>query len=188
MRLIFACLAFLTAACAAAPETKYYLLESDRPAAARQQSTLPTIGLREIGLPLYARRPQIASIGADGSVSASDDHRWAEDATRAATRLVARRLEAVGGGDVFAEPWPIGAKPELIAAVEIDKAIGALGGSVSLTGEIILARRDARGDAVTTPFSITTETVRADHGALAEAYADAYAALAERIADAAAGL
>lgn len=181
MRLAFAAIltAFVTA-CAAPGAPKQYLLTA--PEAASGAVALPTIGLREIALPLYARRPQIASQEAGGAVSASDDHRWADDPPRAATRLIARRLTAIGGGAVFQEPWPLSASPDTIVAIEVDRFIGALGGDVVLEGVVLVTDAKGRKRPATLPFLIQSATQGDDHAALADAYGAALAALAEQLA------
>lgn len=176
------------AACAPPVEQRQHLLEAPAAAASPAGAALPAVGLRELALPLYARRPQMATLGADGAISSSDDHRWAEDTPRAATRLVARWLQARGGGEVYIEPWPQGFAPALIVNVEVDKMIGALGGTVDLTGEIIVARRTARDRPASVPFTISVAAEGEDHGALARAYGAALAMLADRIAEAAGGV
>lgn len=184
----FASLAALlfVVACAASPPPKLYLFDEPEPSATALARVGSSIGLRELSLPLYARRPQVASLEADGSIAASDDHRWGEEPPRAATRVVARALERSGGGEVFVEPWPIGAAPDLVVSVEVDRVIGALGGEATLRGEVSIARRDARGDARKTAFDIRVAAEGPDHRALTRAYAAAYARLAEEIARAAA--
>lgn len=181
MRLaIAAILAALVAACAAPGAPKQYLLTA--PVGASGAFSLPAIGLREIALPLYARRPQIASQDAEGALSASDDHRWADDPPRAATRLIARRLTAIGGGAVFQEPWPLSASPDTIVAIEVDRFIGALGGDVVLEGVVLVTDAAGRRRPATRPFRIETPTNGEDHAALADAYGAALASLAEELA------
>ena len=92
-RLIFALLtAALLSACAPAPGPVSYLLDAEaRPTGALSGEP---IGLREIELPLYARRAQIAVLGAGGEITLNEDNRWAEEPPRAASRQVARILAA----------------------------------------------------------------------------------------------
>ena len=181
MRFVFAAiLAASVTACAAPGAPKQYLLTA--PEAASGAVALPTIGLREIALPLYARRPQIAAQEAGGAVSASDDHRWADDPPRAATRLIARCLTAIGGGAVFQEPWPQSAAPGVIVAVEVDRFIGALGGDVVLEGVLIATDPTGKQRPATRPFLIEAPATGDDHGALAAAYGAALATLAEELA------
>lgn len=183
---VLICLTLALGACAAPVAQKQYLMEAPAPADAARLASIPPVGLREIALPLYARRPQMAVLEEDGSIVSSDDYRWAEDPPRAATRLIARRMEARGGDEVYAEPWPLGADPALIVTVEVDKLIGGLGGTVELTGEIIVARRTARDRPVSTPFAISAPADGPDYGALARAYSAALATLGDRTAEAAA--
>ena len=175
----------LLAACAAPVETKRYLLTPS--AAPVSAAAAPVIGLREIALPLYARRQEIASSAEDGAILASGDHLWADDLPRAATRLIARRLSA-GGGEAYAEPWPAGAAPELIAAVDVDRFVGALGGDTIFAGVITITRPDGRGRPVRRPFDIRTSANGPGYHALTEAYSAALSALADEIGAMASGV
>lgn len=176
-------LAALVAACAAsnAPDgPRLYLLEADAPAAPAQPVAV-SVGVREVGLPLYARRDRIAA-QADGAITASDEHRWAEEPPRAATRLIARRLGASTGADVFVEPWTPGAGPDVIVTIVVDRFIGSLGGEATLAGQATLVRADRRGSPRTVDFALSAPAGGADYGALTSAYGDAMAQLADLIA------
>ncbi|WP_340107167.1 membrane integrity-associated transporter subunit PqiC [Pikeienuella sp. HZG-20] len=187
MRRIFTLLAPLAvAACMAAPAPSLYLLEAPKGAAAPPaESGGASIGLREIALPLYARRLQIAAQDESGAITAADERRWAEEPPRAATRLLARRLAAIRGAPAYADPWPQGAAPDLIATVDVDRFLGGLGGDVDLVGQLTISRADRRGGAATTPFAITAPVEGDDYAALTAAYAAALAELAQLIAGAA---
>lgn len=162
------CAAFL-AACATAPEPRLFLLNA--PIADSAQSVQsPVIGLREVALPLYARRPQVAAQNADGTLIASDDHRWAEEPPRAATRLLARTIAAETGAQVFEEPWARAADPDVIVAVEVDRFIGTLGGSVVLTGQLSIGRQGGSSRPRLAPFSIDVATVSDSWDDLTNAY------------------
>lgn len=181
MRRFLAVLAFLAlAGCAAAPGPQLYLLEAPAPSGAGAGGP-QSVGLREIGLPLYARRVQIASRDPSGAITADDRRRWAEEPPRAATRLVARSLAALRAGAVYADPWPQGASPDFIVTTEVDRFLGALGGDVTLEGQLTVARAGARASAVTGPFAISVPTEGADYAALTAAYGAALAELARRI-------
>ncbi len=183
MRRFIPLLALLLAACAAAaPEgPNFYLLDAPLPEAA-PASDAAEVGLRELALPLYARRPQMAVATESGALLVSDDHRWAEEPARAATRLVARALAARRGAPVYADPWPQGARPEIVATVEVDRFVGALGGEIALEGQITLARLAARNRAETATFSIRAPVAGQDHAALAAAYGAALDELAAELA------
>ncbi|MEX2520540.1 MAG: ABC-type transport auxiliary lipoprotein family protein [Paracoccaceae bacterium] len=179
--LLFTPLFLLVAACATDPAgPRLYLMEADAPAPAGTPAQA-SVGLREVALPLYARRQQIAARDAAGAITAADEHRWAEDPSRAVTRLVARTLAALRGAPVYPDPWPQGASPDLIATVEVDRFLGEIGGEVALDGQITLARMSARGDPATGGFAIRTAVVGADHAALAAAYGAALAELAREM-------
>ncbi|MFV0474218.1 MAG: membrane integrity-associated transporter subunit PqiC [Pikeienuella sp.] len=181
MRHLLSALALLAlAACAGAEPPQLFLLDAPAPARAGAADGR-IVGLREIGLPLYARRVQIASQGENGVILADDANRWAEDPPRAATRLVARTLSAIRGAAVYPDPWPQGAAPDLVATVEVDRFLGALGGEVRLEGQLTLSEAGRRAGAKTETFSISAPVAGADHAALAAAYGAALAALAERI-------
>ncbi|MEL7463675.1 MAG: PqiC family protein [Pseudomonadota bacterium] len=181
--LILTAAALILAACAAPVETRQYLLAT--PEASTALGPTPAIGLRELAMPLYARRQEIALLGPDGAIVSSPDHIWADDLARASTRLIARRLGA--GGEVYAEPWPLGADPQLLVAVEVDRFVGALGGETVLEGEITVSRIDDRGRPLRRSFAIRTTAAGPGHGDLVRAYSEALAMLAEDIAEAAAG-
>lgn len=175
------------AACTTAPEPVSYILEAEaRPVGAVSG---PALGLREVDLPLYARRSQIATLGARGEITLSDFHLWAEEQPRAVSRLVARSLAAALGRPVAVEPWPPGVAPEGLVDVDVDVLIGSLGGEVRLGGEYRVIAPDGRM-AAASGFEIV-EPLRDDsYGALVAGHADALGALADRVAAdmAAAGL
>lgn len=179
--LLLAPLFLFLAACAAAPaKPRLYLMEAEAPAQAGAPARA-SVGLREAALPLYARRQQIAARDATGAITAADEHRWAEEPSRAATRLLARNLASLRGAPVYPDPWPQGASPDLIATVEVDRFLGELGGEVALDGQITLARMSARGDPATGAFAIRVPVNGADHSALAAAYGAALAKLAREM-------
>lgn len=181
MRHLIIALSLLLAACAGAEPPRQYLLEAPEPA--RDASAdARIVGLREIGLPLYARRVQMASLAPSGAIVADDMNRWAEETPRAATRLVARSLSAIRGAAVYPDPWPQGAVPDLIATVEVDRFIGAPGGEVTLDGQLTLSEVGKRAGAKTGPFAIAVPVAGEDHAALAAAYGEAMVELARLIA------
>ncbi|MEM8841339.1 MAG: PqiC family protein [Pseudomonadota bacterium] len=177
----------LLSACSSPGTTSFYLLEGG--AGPRPETTPragPILGLREIALPLYARRPQIASLQPGGIVTLSDDHRWAEDPGRAVSRMVARNLTTAAGIPVLLEPWPNGVTPDLRLEVEIDYFIGSLDGALRLEGEYHLANTGAFDRPTTRPFAITTPVEPAPenpYGALVAAHATALGMLSTRIAE-----
>lgn len=179
LRPIFVAVAMLVAACAAPPEQRQYLL--DAPTAATAPITAPdgmtALGLREIALPLYARRAQIAARGADGAITATDDFRWAEEPARAATRLVARILAERLSKPTYVEPWPQGARPDVIATIEVDRFIGSLGGDVVLQGQATISGTRQGVERRTTRFSLTEPVTGPTHADLARAYGAALARL-----------
>ncbi|MGF1553894.1 MAG: membrane integrity-associated transporter subunit PqiC [Paracoccaceae bacterium] len=180
LRLLAAALALLLAACAGSAEPTYYLLDPELPPAAGVGEA-PPLGLREIALPLYARRTSVAALGDDGAVQLDDGQRWAEEPPRAMSRVLARALAARAGRTVLNEPWPAGATPDTLVSIDVDRFIGRPGGTLTLIGQYrIDPRRDA-GEAVIDGFSIE-ESVGEGYGALVEAHGRALVALAERIA------
>ncbi len=176
--------ALVLAGCAASPEPRQYLLEAPATAAAPPPAAEPlSLGLREIALPLYARRQQIAAFDTTGTVMASDEHRWAEEPAPAATRLLARTIADQTGGQVFVEPWSRSAAPERIAAVEVDRFIGTLGGDVVLIGQLSLTETGSTARPTSYPFRITTPVAGDDWPMLTAAYGAAIASLGRFIAD-----
>ncbi|MEM7547821.1 MAG: PqiC family protein [Pseudomonadota bacterium] len=177
---LFACIS----ACAPAPEPRLFLLGAPAGATTATSAavTAPVIGLREIALPLYARRPQVAAQSADGTLIASDQNRWAEDPPRAATRLVARTLMMRTGADVFEEPWGREADPDLVAAVEVDRFIGGLGGEVTLEGQLSISSRRAQGRPRLVPFAISEPVAGNSWDGLTDAYGRAVQALGNFVA------
>ena len=175
--------AFVLAGCAAAPEPRQYLLEAPvMPAPVAAAPTAPTIGLREIALPLYARRQQIAAFDLNGNVTASDEHRWAEEPAPAATRLLARTITDQSGAQVFVEPWERSAAPDIVASVEVDRFIGTLGGEVVLLGQLALAPTKSTARPQTFPFDISAPVGGEDWLNLTAAYGAAITELGQFIA------
>lgn len=173
----------LLAACAAPDATRLYLLEapSSDDAAASQSPAPRLIGLREVGLPLYARRPQIAVLGPDGAIEVMDNQRWAEDPPRAATRLLTRALERSGAGEVFAEPWPLSVQPDVIVTIDVDRFVGALNGPLRLEGDFSIVARGDRGAPAKRRFEISVQSENASFTALTSAHGAALAELSDLI-------
>lgn len=171
------------AACSATPEPRFYLLGGgELPAAAPAPRAERVIGLREIALPLYARRAQIPVLEADGAIAVSDLHRWAEEPPRAVSRLVARTVAAETGATVVVEPWGTEIVPDLRVDIAADYLIGALGGELRLDGEVRLFRRGDPGSAITRPFAIREPLGGESHADLVDAHARALTALGRLVA------
>lgn len=172
------------AACTQVTEPTFYLLETagPKPTTAPTTSAGDVIGLREIDLPLYARRPQIPVLAPDGSVSVSDAHRWAEEPARATTRLIARRISASLGRPLVVEPWPPEIVPRARVDVEIDYVIGSLGGVFRLEGQYRSFATGSPSSAVTTPFALEEPVTGPSHADLVAAQSRALTALADAIA------
>lgn len=181
IRLIFALMAAAAlTACAPAPGPVSYLLDAEaRPTGALSGEP---IGMREIDLPLYARRAQIAVLGPGGEVTLNEDNRWAEEPPRAASRQVARILAAQLNRPVVVEPWPQGIAPKVRITIEVDYFIGALGAEVRLGGQYRLVRAAAPSDAQVRTFEYV-EPLGADGFAeLVRGHNRALTRLAEEIA------
>ncbi len=176
-------LALLLTACAPTAGPTFYLLEAP-PSAARVEVSAQTIGLREVALPLYARRQQMAVLSPAGEVLQSEDRRWADEPPRAVTRTVARTLGTITGRTVAVEPWPTGVRPDVHVQVQVDVLIGELPGVLRLEGEIRVTRLDRRRQIESTPFAISVDVAGADHADLADAHGIALTRLAEGVADA----
>lgn len=176
-------LAALTACVAATTGPRLFLLEAPTPATDAATALSATVGLREVALPLYARRDRIAA-AAGGAIIASDDDRWAEEPPRAVTRLLARRLTARLGATVYVEPWPPGAAPDVVVSVEVDRFIGALGGGATLDGQATLVRADRRGAPETASFTLEAPVTGEGYAGLVGAYGGAVAELGTFLADA----
>lgn len=183
MRKILTAIAlFALAACAENPGPSLYLLEAPAPDAVRGAQT-ETVGVREVALPLYARRQQIAHQDIEtGALTISDDNRWAEEPPKATTRLIARRLSELRGAPAYDDPWPQGATPELIVSVEVDRFLGKPGGEVLLDGQYTIVRSSARNRAETRPFAISTTVAGTGYDALTAAYGVALGELSDQIA------
>ena len=181
IRLIFAILtATLVAACAPAPGPVSYLLDAEaRPTGAISGAP---IGLREIKLPLYARRAQIAVLGEGGEVTLNEDHRWAEEPPRASSRQVARIIAAQLSRPVVVEPWPPGVSPKVRVDIDVDYLIGSLGGEVRLGGQYRLVRTAAPSDAQIRTFEYVEPLGAEGFAELVKGHSRALTRLAEEIA------
>ena len=170
----------LLAACSPAPGPVSYLLDAE----ARATGALSgePLGLREIELPLYARRAQIAVLGDGGEVTLNEDNRWAEEPPRAASRQVARIIAAQLSRPVVVEPWPQGVSPKVRIDIDVDFLIGSLGGEVRLGGQYRLVRAASPSEAQIRTFEYV-EPLGADGFAeLVKGHSRALTRLAEDIA------
>ncbi len=181
IRLIFTVLiAVLLSACAPAPGPVSYLLDAEAHPTGVLSGEL--IGLREIDLPLYARRPQIAVLGAGGEVTLNEDNRWAEEPPRAASRHVARVLAARLNRPVVIEPWPQGVSPKVRVDIDVDYFIGSLGGELRLGGQYRLVQATAPSDAQIRSFDYVETLEGEGFGALVKGHSRALSRLSEEIA------
>lgn len=142
------------AGCAAETEPTLYLLDlAEAPASGTV--TGPPIGLREVELPQYARRPQIALLSPDGSLQLSDLNRWAEEPNRAISRLISRLVSAETGRVVLVEPWPPETAPDTRVEVSFDLLVGGLGGTVRAEGQYRVIPLDRSRAPVLHPFALS---------------------------------
>ncbi len=181
IRLIFAALAAaILSACAPAPGPVSYLLDAEaRPTGAISGEPL---GLREIELPLYARRAQIAVLGVGGEVTLDENNRWAEEPPRAASRQVARIIAAQLSRPVVVEPWPQGVSPKVRVDIDVDYLIGSLGGEVRLGGQYRLVRAASPSDAQIRTFEYVEPLSANGFAELVKGHNRALTRLAEEIA------
>lgn len=171
------------AACTQASGPVFYLLETPAPVpAAERPAAGAEIGLREIALPLYARRPQIPVLEPDGSVTLSDGHRWAEEPARATTRLVARAISAELGRPVLVEPWPPEVRPGIRVDVDVGYLIGSFGSTLRLEGQYRAIAADRPEVPATAPFEIIEPVAGPDYADLITAQRRALTALGTAIA------
>lgn len=174
-------LAFALTACATAtPETNYYLLPPSK-ASERVLLTDDTVAIRELDLPLYARAAQVAHIGAGGAVTLSDDHRWADNPPRAATRTLGAALREALGTPVVVEPWSRSVTPSLRIDVSVDRFIGSLGGTLDFSGDFQIIALDTSKVVTAQGFSFSVPTGGEGFNALTNAHAAALAQLADEI-------
>lgn len=180
-RLILTLLTAVTlTACALAPGPVSYLLDAEaRPTGALSGEP---IGLREIDLPLYARRAQIAVLGAGGEITLNEENRWAEEPARAASRQVARSLAAKLNRPVVVEPWPQGVSPEVRVDIDVDYFIGSLGGEVRLGGQYRLVQAASPSSAEITTFEYVEALAADGFAALVKGHSQALTRLADDIA------
>lgn len=171
-------------ACTGDAEPAYYLLapQGEPAAASPAQPAERVIGLRELALPLYARRTQMAIVGPNGAVTLSDDHRWAEEVPRASTRVVARELTELTSRTVFIEPWPQGTQPTVRIDIEVDYFAGRLGGELRFEGQYRIVPTDG-GAARSNRFALVEQATGPGHEALVDSHRRALVALAGIIAD-----
>jgi len=146
-------------------------------AVAREQ-----IALSRIALPDYAEDSAIAYLTGATTVARSVDERWADPLARTATAALAGALTARTGALVLAEPWPPEFDPTLRIDVLVDQFVGALGGPVTLSGEVRVADARMRGLAVVRRFDIAAPSGGEGFDGVARAHADAVARLADEIA------
>lgn len=180
MRSLLTLAALMIAGCSSAPETRYYLLPEATPSV-NAAYTGGTVALRELDLPLYARASQVAQIGPDGAVALSDDHRWADEPQRASTRALAGALRAALNVPVVVEPWSRAVEPIVRIDVSVDRFIGKLGGTLTLSGEFQIVTLESRS--VTSADSFTIEEPVRGEGFedLTAAHSRALARLADQI-------
>ncbi|QPH52220.1 PqiC family protein [Pontivivens ytuae] len=150
----------LLAGCGGAPDT--LLLLEPAGAVTPLSSPVRSIEVREMSLPYYAEREEVAIRAGDGSVVVSDQVLWADLPSRALTLRVVETLGRVlPEADVAAEPWPLLSPPDLRVEVQVASLIGTPGGALELAGQYFIVS-DGRGSVEEAVTFAISEEVRGD--------------------------
>ncbi len=159
MRPVLMTLALL-AGCAGPPDT--LLLLEPAGAVTPLSSPVRSIEVREMSLPYYAEREQVAVRAGDGSVVVSDEVLWADLPPRALTlRVVETLAQVLPEADVAAEPWPLLSPADLRVEIQVASLIGTPGGNLELTGQYFVVS-DGRGSVEDAFGFAISEDVRGD--------------------------
>lgn len=177
--------ALVLAGCGADPD--YYLLPPPAEGT-RLASNLSTVAVAEIGLPTYAEAVEIAVLAEDGSVRLNPDALWADTPRRALTRHLVASLQQALAAEIASEPWPGFEQPAVRVEVIVDRLVGALGGSVTFSGQFLLIPPESGEIAVSSRFNIVTPVRGEGYSALLAAHARSVETLAGEIARRIAGL
>jgi len=98
----------LLSACAATPETHFYVLSALNPPSLSDTATAPKrlIGLGPVTVPALLERKQLVTRIGDNSITSSEFHQWAAPLQEAITETLAQNLSALlPNGIVKAYPW-----------------------------------------------------------------------------------
>jgi len=138
-RLIAAAALVLLAGCAAAPATRYYVLNPTAPApaaaqgAARAAPESIAVVIKEVRLPQYLDRREIVIRGGDHQLRMVENEQWAgnlrEDMTRVLADNLGRFLESER---VVAAPHRLKMQPDFRVEVEVLRFEREAGGRVGL--------------------------------------------------------
>ena len=112
----------------------------------------------------------------------SDDHRWAEEPPRGASRVVARALTALTGRTVVIEPWSPGVTPTVRVDIEVDYFAGALGGDLRLEGQYRIVPPGG-GPVTAKSFTLVETAAGEGYGALVDSHKRALEALGRLVAE-----
>lgn len=135
------CAAAALAGCAAT-ERFYTLPEAPAETLGTQRIRYGSVELRDLSLPDYAARQEIALRGADGSLAAPTGTLWADDPSRAMTLALVRDLRRITGAEIASEPWPFADRAEARLELRVERMLEGEDGAFHLAGQYFLAPDD----------------------------------------------
>lgn len=169
------------AACAGPETTSRFLL--DPPATeARLPNRLGQTELREISLPQYAAGQEIPWQEGDGTLRSRADQVWADDPSRAMTRVLARQISELTGATVIEAPWPLAEGPQRRLEVRVERMLAGADGVFRLSGRYFVSPVLGEGGDIARRFDIAAPVEGTGAPAIARAQSKAVQLLAAQIA------
>ncbi len=172
--------ALVAAACASAPEPRYFVLEAlGEPGPA---SAGASILVGPVSIPDSVDRPQFVLSAGANEVVVDDGHRWASPLQDAIAEVLAQDLAAQLAGPRVTSSQPVAGRPDYRVSVAVGEFRSALGAGAQLDATWSVRRADG---ATRAGRSQLRERARGSgYAALAAAHSRALAAMSAQIAGA----
>jgi uncharacterized protein len=110
----------IVAACASAPATRFYVLNSVTRDSSLLSADGPSVVIRDVRLPQYLERPQLVTRDGDHKIRLSDEAQWAgnlqQDMVRVLTENLSQQLKSER---VFSAPHNGPVKPDFRVDIEV---------------------------------------------------------------------
>ena len=174
-------LALLLAACGTTEGPLRFAVDLPEPGD-RVATSVASLEVSEVELPLYAELEEIYVRGEDGALRSESDILWADAPRRAVTQSLVLALSDLTRVRVAADPWPLEEFPEARLEVRFDHLVAREVGIFEAAGQYFVANL-AGGSDHAGRFEVAVPFVPTGPNAVAAAKGRALTLLARQVAE-----
>ena len=172
-------------ACSSPPTYLYLIEDSDKaPQSIHSVQDKTIINLSKIELPAYAQDERVLRKSQNHSITADDNHRWAEPPDQSLTRVLSTKLSRKMDVVTMVDPLPRGVNPSYRVVVSVDVFLLNETADAEFSGHVTLMSGDGRETLRILPFSLETQSKSLAAGDYATAIEENLEALSDFIATA----